>query len=119
MKPESYSKKRSPHNLPQQKHIEKKFKPSKQDAPSTNFHTIQEFRVNLPIYSAKDRLKMEISENASLVVIGETGSGKTTQIPQFVYESNPNEGVAVTQPRRIAAIRFVVQFIWRNLVLIP
>lgn len=39
-------------------------------------------------------------------MIGETGSGKTTQIPQFLYHSRSSERgiIAVTQPRRVAAI---------------
>lgn len=42
----------------------------------------------------------------TLIIIGETGSGKTTQIPQIIYESGkPDFGViAITQPRRVAAI---------------
>lgn len=71
---------------------------------SHSFEKIQETRRNLPIYSAKDRLQAEIRENPSLVIIGETGSGKTTQIPQFVFEEDPSRGIAITQPRRIAAI---------------
>uniref|UniRef100_A0A6B2L7V8 RNA helicase n=1 Tax=Arcella intermedia TaxID=1963864 RepID=A0A6B2L7V8_9EUKA len=67
---------------------------------------LMEFRKNLPIYSAKEKIKEEIANNTSLIIIGETGSGKTTQIPQFVHEAihAPKGGIAVTQPRRIAAI---------------
>jgi HrpA-like RNA helicase len=88
-----------------------------QESETNSFEKIQETRRNLPIYSAKERLQTEIRENSSLVIIGETGSGKTTQIPQFVYEEDNNSGIAITQPRRIAAIRFVLVyyyylFIW-------
>lgn len=65
------------------------------------------FRQQLPIYSVRDILVREIKNNPSTVIIGETGSGKTTQIPQFIFQSLPSKGrsgIAVTQPRRIAAI---------------
>lgn len=56
----------------------KKFNTSKtnETQPSLKnqeFDKIQEFKVNLPIYSAKDKLKQEIRSNTSLVIIGETG----------------------------------------------
>lgn len=48
----------------------------------------------------------QIRESDTLIFLGETGSGKTTQIPQYVHECGltRNGVVAVTQPRRIAAI---------------
>ena len=51
-----------------------------------------------------------INENDVIILCGETGSGKTTQVPQFLYEAGygscgDRSGViAVTQPRRVAAI---------------
>lgn len=47
-----------------------------------------------------------IQKNATLIVISETGSGKSTQIPQFIYKNRMSEKgmIAVTQPRRVAAI---------------
>lgn len=62
---------------------------------------------SLPIYSAKDRLIEEIRKNETVIIIGETGSGKTTQIPQYVYgDESLTKGltVGVTQPRRVAAV---------------
>lgn len=46
-----------------------------------------------------------------MIVIGETGSGKTTQIPQIVYEAHLNgpNCIAVTQPRRVAAITIALR----------
>jgi len=43
---------------------------------------------------------------SSAIVIGETGSGKTTQLPQYLYESGQHKKlmIACTQPRRVAAI---------------
>ncbi|KAJ1922268.1 ATP-dependent RNA helicase [Mycoemilia scoparia] len=65
-------------------------------------------RKGLPIYGAKEPLVGGIKSNSTVIVVGETGSGKTTQIPQFLLEAGfANEscgGIAVTQPRRVAAI---------------
>ncbi len=49
----------------------------------------------------------KIAANQVTIVSGETGCGKTTQIPQYVLEehlNSNNKRVAVTQPRRVAAI---------------
>ena len=43
---------------------------------------VQEVRKNLPIYSARGKLLNECREHYSLIIVGETGSGKTTQLPQ-------------------------------------
>lgn len=47
-----------------------------------------------------------IVKHPTIIIIGETGSGKTTQIPQFIHDAGLTEKgiVAVTQPRRVAAI---------------
>ena len=69
---------------------------------------IQAQRQALPITAARQRLVEEIRRNHTTVLIGETGSGKTTQIPQYVHESRllgtGGGAVAVTQPRRVAAV---------------
>ncbi|KAJ8358062.1 hypothetical protein AAFF_G00040170 [Aldrovandia affinis] len=63
-------------------------------------------RKHLPIYQAKSQLINQLRQLHNAVLIGETGSGKTTQIPQYLYEAGiGRQGVvAVTQPRRVAAI---------------
>lgn len=63
-------------------------------------------RFNLPIYPARRALITEIRNKDNVIVVGETGSGKTTQIPQYLYEAKfAKEGlIACTQPRRVAAI---------------
>ncbi|XP_051540938.1 ATP-dependent RNA helicase DHX33 [Myxocyprinus asiaticus] len=63
-------------------------------------------RKQLPIYQARTQLINQLRQLHNAVLIGETGSGKTTQIPQYLYEAGiGRQGViAVTQPRRVAAI---------------
>lgn len=65
-------------------------------------------RRSLPIYRQRTELIEAIRSHDSLVVVGETGSGKTTQLAQYVLEAGdivPSGClVAVTQPRRVAAI---------------
>ncbi|KAI5968562.1 prh1 [Candida margitis] len=59
-------------------------------------------RQNLPIYQHKDKITQFVTENQVTIIIGETGSGKSTQIPQFLIPEN-RKAIAVTQPRRVAA----------------
>lgn len=63
-------------------------------------------RRQLPIYQAKTQLINKLRQLNNAVLIGETGSGKTTQIPQYLYEAGiGRQGIiAITQPRRVAAI---------------
>ncbi|KAF9061454.1 P-loop containing nucleoside triphosphate hydrolase protein [Rhodocollybia butyracea] len=66
---------------------------------------IQEQRSKLPIAKGKEALIREFRENDVTVLLGETGSGKTTQVPQYLLESGlAGDGIiAVTQPRKVAA----------------
>ncbi|KAI3835524.1 hypothetical protein MKX03_032070 [Papaver bracteatum] len=52
--------------------------------------SLQEQRQNLPIYKLKKELVQAVHENQVLVVIGETGSGKTTQVTQYLAEAGYN-----------------------------
>ena len=64
-------------------------------------------KMNLPIYEYKNKILEIIKEKKILIIEGETGSGKTTQIPQYLYENgycNNNKKICVTQPRRVAAM---------------
>ena len=49
--------------------------------------TILEQRQSLPIYKLKDELIKAINDNQILIVVGETGSGKTTQLTQYICEA--------------------------------
>ncbi|XP_078122182.1 ATP-dependent RNA helicase DHX33 isoform X2 [Sander vitreus] len=63
-------------------------------------------RKQLPIYQAKPQLLNQLRQLHNAILIGETGSGKTTQIPQYLYEAGIGRAgiIAITQPRRVAAI---------------
>ncbi|PWN54497.1 P-loop containing nucleoside triphosphate hydrolase protein [Violaceomyces palustris] len=72
---------------------------------------IQVARLKLPVVAEEDNIVKTILENPVTVLCGETGSGKTTQVPQFLYEAgfgtkgSHNPGmIGVTQPRRVAAV---------------
>ncbi|XP_076460598.1 LOW QUALITY PROTEIN: ATP-dependent RNA helicase DHX8-like [Babylonia areolata] len=68
--------------------------------------SLLEQRQGLPIYRLKDELLKAVHDNQILIVIGETGSGKTTQITQYLAESGytTRGKIGCTQPRRVAAM---------------
>lgn len=65
---------------------------------------------DLPIHAMKDEFIKAYNENQILIVVGETGCGKTTKLAQFIAESNtrnqPRDGfrIGCTQPRCVAAV---------------
>ncbi|XP_015059112.1 probable pre-mRNA-splicing factor ATP-dependent RNA helicase DEAH5 [Solanum pennellii] len=67
--------------------------------------SLQEQRQSLPIYKLKKELVQAVHDNQVLVVIGETGSGKTTQVTQYLAEAGytTRGKIGCTQPRRVAA----------------
>jgi len=74
---------------------------------SRRYHDILRSRKELPVYGFLERLLDAVKHNQTVVVEGETGSGKTTQIPQFLVKDYARRGskcVACTQPRRVAAM---------------
>lgn len=77
------------------------------DAEALSREEIYRARQSLPAYEVKSQLVQMIRDNQVTVVIGETGSGKTTQLAQFLYEAGLCPGgklIGCTQPRRVAAM---------------
>ncbi|KAJ2378625.1 hypothetical protein IW150_000686 [Coemansia sp. RSA 2607] len=69
--------------------------------------TIKEVRESLPVYQYRDDLLDSIEKFQTMIIVGETGSGKTTQITQYLREAGYTKGgkrIACTQPRRVAAM---------------
>ena len=68
--------------------------------------SILEQRQGLPIYKLRNNLVQAVKENQIMIVIGETGSGKTTQITQYLAEEGfcIRGKIGCTQPRRVAAM---------------
>lgn len=68
--------------------------------------SIQKARLKLPILAEEQQIMEKINESSVLILAGETGSGKTTQVPQFLYEAGfaLEKQIGVTEPRRVAAI---------------
>ncbi len=68
--------------------------------------SLQEVRKSLPIYPYREELLSAVRDNQVIIIVGETGSGKTTQIPQYLHEAGySNVGkIGCTQPRRVAAM---------------
>ncbi|KAG2440689.1 hypothetical protein HYH02_010267 [Chlamydomonas schloesseri] len=68
--------------------------------------TLAQQRRSLPVYGVRDELLQVIRENQVVVVVGETGSGKTTQMTQYLHEDGYTKygTIGCTQPRRVAAM---------------
>uniref|UniRef100_A0A7M4F132 RNA helicase n=1 Tax=Crocodylus porosus TaxID=8502 RepID=A0A7M4F132_CROPO len=69
--------------------------------------SIEQQRQKLPIFKLRNHILYLVENYQTLVIVGETGCGKTTQIPQYLAEAGwTAEGrvVGVTQPRRVAAV---------------
>ena len=79
---------------------------SKASAPSYN--RMLKSRKNLPIWNFKDDILDTVERHQVVIVCGETGCGKSTQIPAFILEHELLRGrpckVYCTEPRRISAI---------------
>jgi pre-mRNA-splicing factor ATP-dependent RNA helicase DHX16 len=77
------------------------------DAAEKKAASIEETRKSLPIYQFREEIIQAIHEHQVLIIVGETGSGKTTQIPQYLHEAGFTKNglkIGCTQPRRVAAM---------------
>lgn len=68
--------------------------------------TILEQRRFLPVFAVRQELLNVIRENSVVIIVGETGSGKTTQLTQYLHEDGYSKFgmIGCTQPRRVAAM---------------
>ncbi|KAG6889481.1 hypothetical protein C0992_004986 [Termitomyces sp. T32_za158] len=74
------------------------------------YSEILNVRRKLPAFSAREDFLKQLQRHSVVIVVGETGCGKTTQLPQFILDSMIETGngskasILVTQPRRLSAI---------------
>ncbi|MCJ1333883.1 hypothetical protein MMC10_010589 [Thelotrema lepadinum] len=77
------------------------------DEAAKKARTIEDQKQSLPMYQYKFELLEALKEHQCIIVVAETGSGKTTQIPQYLKEGGYTENgmkIGCTQPRRVAAM---------------
>jgi pre-mRNA-splicing factor ATP-dependent RNA helicase DHX16 len=86
--------------------------PSEPDAPQESVmekkkRTMTEIRESLPVFPFRQQFLDAMKEHQVLICVAETGSGKTTQLPQYLWESgwcDNGKMIGCTQPRRVAAM---------------
>jgi pre-mRNA-splicing factor ATP-dependent RNA helicase DHX16 len=77
------------------------------DAAQLKRKSIEECKRSLPVFAFRDELIEAVRAHQVLIIEGETGSGKTTQIPQYLHEAGftkNSKKIGCTQPRRVAAM---------------
>ncbi len=68
--------------------------------------SLRQQREYLPVFAVRQQLLKIVRENNVVIIVGETGSGKTTQLTQYLHEDGYTEFgmIGCTQPRRVAAM---------------
>lgn len=87
-------------------HIKKQSKESSAVSEFAKTKSLRQQREFLPVYTVREEMLNVIRENNVVIIVGETGSGKTTQLTQYLMEQGYCEFglVGCTQPRRVAAM---------------
>ena len=74
----------------------------------SSYKAMESCRRSLPIYHFKDEILNAIEKNQVVIICGETGCGKSTQVPSYILEHEMKQGrqckIYCTEPRRISAI---------------
>ncbi|KAG5952596.1 hypothetical protein E4U53_000472 [Claviceps sorghi] len=77
-------------------------------ASTNNFQAMLQFRMQLPMWQFRSQVLKAVDDNQVVIVCGETGCGKSTQVPSFLLEHELLQGkhckIYCTEPRRISAI---------------
>ena len=94
---------RAPDTLPEWKRV---VQSKDQSLGKRTSMSIKQQRESLPVYKFRNQLLEAVRENQLMIVVGDTGSGKTTQLTQYLAEGGfANDGIiGCTQPRRVAAM---------------
>ncbi|KAG5684933.1 hypothetical protein PVAND_014141 [Polypedilum vanderplanki] len=89
-----------------QKFAEHMMKQSEEGNFSNKRKKISQQRRSLPVFAVRQDLLNVIRENSVVIIVGETGSGKTTQLTQYLHEDGYSKYgmIGCTQPRRVAAM---------------
>ncbi|CAL5412317.1 unnamed protein product [Camellia sinensis] len=83
---------------------------SRSSSSGYNHVSIEKQRQRLPVFRHRTSILYLVETHATTIIVGETGSGKTTQIPQYLKEAGWADGgrvIACTQPRRLAVQKAV------------
>ncbi|XP_026325030.1 pre-mRNA-splicing factor ATP-dependent RNA helicase PRP16 [Hyposmocoma kahamanoa] len=87
-------------------HLDKEQQEPESKSDFVKKKSISEQRRYLPVFAVREELMQVIRENSVVIIVGETGSGKTTQLTQYLHEEGYSRTgmIGCTQPRRVAAM---------------